>query len=127
MLAKNNKYYHVDKQKEVIFFDYVYYKGTSEHSFTFDYGKEIVKDSNLDLFLEKIKIIKPKELIIKKQVMSKGKDNFKEMQEILLQTLRDLKTGKIEIDKAKSISAVAQTLINSVKVEVTMNEGKLLE
>jgi hypothetical protein len=128
MLEKNRKYYHVEKEKEVTFFDYVFYNGTQEHSFTFDYGKEVIKDNLLDMFLLKIKdinVVKPNE--IKPNTMSKGKQNYKEMQEILLKTLRALDENKIDVERAKSISNVAQTIINSVKTELAINEGKFLE
>lgn len=36
----------------------------------------------------------------------------------LFATLRGLRTGKIDIDQARAVSDVAQTIINSAKVEV---------
>lgn len=37
---------------------------------------------------------------------------------ILFDTLRDLREGKIDIERAQAIRETAQTLINSAKVEV---------
>lgn len=36
----------------------------------------------------------------------------------LFATLRGLRTGKIDVEKARAVSEVAQTIINSAKVEV---------
>lgn len=68
------------------------------------------------------KVIKPKE-------MEEDKNNFKKLRSILFDTLRDVKNGKMDVKKAKSISELSQTLINSAKVEVdylksTGNGGK---
>lgn len=46
------------------------------------------------------------------------KNNLDEVREILMETMRDLKAGKIDLDKAGGIQALGQTLINSAKVEV---------
>jgi len=46
------------------------------------------------------------------------KDTFKEMRSILFETLRGVKDGTIDDEKAKTISSVSQTLINSAKVEI---------
>ena len=37
---------------------------------------------------------------------------------ILFDTLRDLRNGKIDLDRAEAIRETAQTIINSAKVEV---------
>lgn len=41
-----------------------------------------------------------------------------DLREHLFATLQGLKDGSIDIDRAKAISDVAQTIINSAKVEV---------
>lgn len=46
------------------------------------------------------------------------KDTFKEMRSILFETLRGVKDGTIDAEKAKTVSSVSQTLINSAKVEI---------
>lgn len=45
-------------------------------------------------------------------------DNINGLRGMLFETLRDLREGKIDIDKAKAINDTAQTIINSAKVEV---------
>ena len=45
-------------------------------------------------------------------------NNITELRDVLFETLRDLKSGKIKKEDAKAISEVAQTIINSAKVEV---------
>ncbi|MDZ4049267.1 MAG: hypothetical protein U1D54_03885 [Limnobacter sp.] len=40
------------------------------------------------------------------------------LRDIMFDTLRGVKNGTIEIDKAKAINDTAQTIINSAKVEV---------
>ncbi len=42
----------------------------------------------------------------------------KDLRNDLFDTLDKLKSGKMEIDKAKAITNVAQTIVNSAKVEV---------
>lgn len=42
----------------------------------------------------------------------------KDLREDLFDTLEKLKDGSMEIDKAKAITNVAQTIVNSAKVEV---------
>ena len=50
--------------------------------------------------------------------MSEKKNNLDEVRDILMDTMRGLKNGSIDIDKASGIQALGQTLINSAKVEV---------
>ena len=45
-------------------------------------------------------------------------DDINGLRGMLFETLRDLREGKIDIDKAKAINDTAQTIINSAKVEV---------
>jgi hypothetical protein len=47
-----------------------------------------------------------------------AKDKIQDLRHHLFETIEMLKDGDIEIDKAKSISEVAQVIINSAKVEV---------
>lgn len=49
---------------------------------------------------------------------TKKTDNLAEVRAHLFGTLRDLRAGKIDIEKAKTINDTAQVLINSAKVEV---------
>jgi predicted RNA methylase len=40
------------------------------------------------------------------------------LREVLFETLNGLKTGKIDVEKAKAINETAQVLVNTAKVEV---------
>jgi hypothetical protein len=51
-------------------------------------------------------------------VNEKSINNFDSMRDILFDTMREVKSGVLDIEKAKSISSVGQTIINSVKVEI---------
>ena len=48
----------------------------------------------------------------------KSVDNFDSMREIIFDSMRMVKAGTLDVEKAKSISMLGQTIINSVKVEV---------
>lgn len=45
-------------------------------------------------------------------------NTIKGLRDIMFDTLRGVKNGSIDIDKAKAINDTAQTIINSAKVEV---------
>jgi hypothetical protein len=45
-------------------------------------------------------------------------NNINELREHLFATLRGLKDGSLDIEKAKAMSDVAQVIVNSAKVEV---------
>lgn len=45
-------------------------------------------------------------------------NDIQSLRDIMFDTLRGVKNGTIEIDKAKAINDTAQTIINSAKVEV---------
>ena len=40
------------------------------------------------------------------------------LQDIIMQSLRDVRAGTLDVPKAKAVNDLAQTLINSAKVEV---------
>lgn len=46
------------------------------------------------------------------------KNNIDELRGALFDTLRDLRAGKIDVDRAKAVNETAQVLINSVKAEI---------
>jgi len=50
--------------------------------------------------------------------MSKPKNNLDELREHLFTTLRQVKDGTMEIDRAKVVVQVADALIDSARVEV---------
>ena len=45
-------------------------------------------------------------------------NDIAELRSVLFDTLRNLKTGNMDIDRAKAIDETAQTIINSAKVEI---------
>lgn len=57
--------------------------------------------------------------------MSETKPNdIEKLRDILFTALGNLQDGKIDVPKAKAISDVSQTIINSAKVELEFNKGK---
>ncbi len=50
--------------------------------------------------------------------MSESKNNLDEVRDILMDTMRALKAGTLDIERATAIRETGQTLINSAKVEV---------
>lgn len=44
--------------------------------------------------------------------------NIKELRNFLGDVMKDLKEGKIDVDKAKTISGLGQVIVDSAKVEV---------
>jgi uncharacterized damage-inducible protein DinB len=43
---------------------------------------------------------------------------IEDLRDTLFETIELLKTNKIEVDKAKAIQSIAQTIVNSAQVEV---------
>jgi hypothetical protein len=116
MLKKYSKYFNTLENTYYEVVDYIYYKGTKEHGFTFKIGTELkkitVKDSNLDIYLTNFEI--------KNENMDKN--YIQETKDILLETIKDLKNDKIEINRANGISKTAQTIINILKLEHQMKD-----
>lgn len=46
------------------------------------------------------------------------KNKIEDLRNHLFETLEMLKDGEMEVDRAKAVSGVAQTIINSAKVEI---------
>ena len=44
--------------------------------------------------------------------------NINDLREVLFDTLQQLKSGKMTVEHAKAMSDVAQTIINTAKVEI---------
>ena len=126
---------------------YVYYNGTEQISIYIKTGygasekiiNEVISEHDLEEWVAKFKSSvnlpnsnlkpllldnKPSVILPKKQNMSnenvneKSINNFDSMRDILFDTMREVKSGLLDIEKAKSISSVGQTIINSVKVEI---------
>lgn len=49
---------------------------------------------------------------------TEGKNDIVELRNLMFSTIRDLRAGAIDIDKAKAINETAQVIVNSAKVEV---------
>jgi hypothetical protein len=120
MLEKNKRYLNI---KENLFYeviDYIYYNGTNEHAFTFKIGFElkkiIIKDSELDLYLLNFEI--------KKSNKMENKNYIEETKDILMQTIKDLKNGIVDVNVANGISKTSQTLINLHKLELDIKYKK---
>ena len=59
-----------------------------------------------------------KEYMSSENVNEKSINSFDSMRDILFDAMIKVKDGKLDVEKAKSISMIGQTIINSVKVEV---------
>lgn len=141
-VEKNKLYFRKDTGEAIIITGIVDYSGTKEICVNYSKGyganqtfeKDVVPYHEWEWFVNNLelkqslnkqtekKVKKPKE-------MEENNNNFKELRSILFDTLRDVKDGKMDVKKAKSISEISQTLINSAKVEVdylksTGNGGK---
>ncbi len=42
------------------------------------------------------------------------------LQDLIIQSMRDVRAGTLDADKAKAVNALAQTLINSARAEVEL-------
>jgi hypothetical protein len=126
---------------------YVYYNGTEQISIYIKTGygasekiiNDIISEHDLEEWIADFKSsvnlpnsnLKPLSLDNKPSVIlpniknmssenvnEKSINNFDSMRDILFDTMREVKSGVLDIEKAKSISSVGQTIINSVKVEI---------
>lgn len=133
-------YFHKETGKAIFITSIIEYEGTKRMVVHYNtgYGASEVREKKeftyeeYDEFVfmledkQPIKDVKSTNLVTvkKKQIENKtenkmeNKNNFQELRSILFDTLRDVKNGKIDEKKAKSISELSQVLINSAKVEV---------
>lgn len=51
-------------------------------------------------------------------------NDIERLHQILFETLDGLNSGKIDVARAKAVSEVSQTIINSAKVQLDFNKGK---
>lgn len=117
-------------------YKYVYYEGTEQISIHIRNGygaseeniNEVISEHELTSWCEKFKGVEKQPLKLKtvlpeppklklKMENNKSELNYQLAQNILLETMQDLKNGSISSEKAKAIASVGQTLVNSVKVE----------
>jgi hypothetical protein len=102
--------------------DYFYYEGSKEHSFQLNingkFEKHIIENNKIDIFLNKFKTQKQMEQKPKKSI-------YREMQEILLESMKQVKSGSIDTQKAFAISKLGDSFVNSVKVEAFSRINKV--
>jgi len=135
-VKKNVKLYD-ENNKLCMITNFVHYSGTEQIKFEIQYGyplpienKVILIDENkLDEFLNNY-TTESKDLIKNKvmknelqtsqnsEIQKQTNDNFQELRSTLFDVMKELKAGTMKPDQAKAISDTAQTIINSVKVEV---------
>lgn len=141
-VEKNKLYFRKDTGEAIIITGIVDYSGTKEMcvNYTKGYGasqtfeKDVIPYNEWESLVNNLQTKQSlnkqtDKKVIKSKEMEESKNNFKELRSILFDTLRDVKDGKMDVKKAKSISELSQTLINSAKVEVdylksTGNGGK---
>jgi hypothetical protein len=85
-------------------------------------NKKVVINNNKTILSDKMiqEEIKKEEIMVEKEVVKEveKKDDFDSMRRLLFESMRMVKQGELDVEKAKSISSMAQTIINSVKVEI---------
>ena len=74
--------------------------------------KPLLTEKKTSVNLPKIKDMNEETTVVQQ------KNNFDSMREILFDSMSLVKEGKLDIDKAKAVSMICQTIINSVKVEI---------
>lgn len=93
--------------------DSIFFIMESKFSETYDYD---VKPKELDSFLENFQFKNVKESAQNKN--SKVPSTISDIRDVLFDTLKKLQDDNIEVDRAKAISGVSQTILNSAKVEM---------
>lgn len=109
---------------------YCYYEGTEQISIyvTNGFGASeqtkniVISEHELNEWILEFKqnlvTIKNKPIMEDKPTI----ENKNTVQNILLESMKEVKNGTLSTEKAKSIALIAQTLINSVKVEIEFNK-----
>jgi hypothetical protein len=119
--------------------EYCYYEGTEQISIYIKTGygasetttHKVISEHDLQEWINNFKNEKEEIIVsniteIKENIMSENLeskedekiDNFNSMREIIFESIKMVKDGSLDLDKAKTISMLSQTIINSVKVEV---------
>ena len=111
----------------------IHYAGTEEYAIELIEGfgpfskteRLVISEHKIDSFINQFEIQTKKQLIQPidmetktAEVIENNKDNFNEVRSILFETMRGLKDGSVKPEVAKQISDTAQTIINTVKVEL---------
>lgn len=125
---------------------YIYYEGTEQISIYIKSGygasekiiNEVISEHDLEKWISQFKssVNLPKidlETPLTKEISSvnlpkiknmseenviEDNNNFDSMRSILFDSMRMVKNGQLDVESAKSISILGQTIINSVKVEI---------
>ena len=125
MLQKGIRYKN-ELNQNVDLIDYVFYVGTDEHSFQLNINgkiqKEIIKTKNLPLFLNKF--ITVEKIKFMEENVTKP-NSWKEMQEIIFASMREVKEGTLDVQKGLVIAKLGDTLVNSTKVEILSRMNKV--
>lgn len=122
----------IEDGKTVMINSMIHYPGTEQYSVELIESpgpfsttqRFTISEHDVDQFTNQFEIENKKQLtkqIIMKDnntVLEQNKDNFNEVRTILFETMRGLKDGSVKPDVAKQISETAQTIINTVKVEL---------
>jgi hypothetical protein len=135
-VKKNVKLYD-ENNKLCMITNFVHYSGTEQIKFEIQYGYPfkiedkviLIDEHKLDEFLnnyttESKDLIKNKvmkddlQISQNSDIQKQTNDNFQELRSTLFDVMKELKAGTMKPDQAKAISDTAQTIINSVKVEV---------
>jgi hypothetical protein len=122
---------------------YCYYQGTEQISIYIKTGygasektiNVVISEHDLDVWLKEFtnssevnkkieptnnKVMEDSRSELVKEVVNEveKKQDFDYMRRLLFESMKMVKEGSLDVEKAKSISSMAQTIINSVKVEV---------
>jgi hypothetical protein len=126
-VQSKNLYFDKHTGESIFITSIVDYEGTKEKVVYIRKGyganekteKQVMSYEEFNLFCDKLVTKMP--LIMneeKPELEKKSSNNFDEMREILFDTLRQVKSGKFDESKAKTICVISQTLINSARVEI---------
>lgn len=129
-LVRNKPLINIKSGKTIIVTDYVYYEGLCTHliRFTSGFGADERKDkielsnSQYNEFLkdheEKSKFKHANVMETGTGIQKNSSETVKSLNDLLMQSIIDLKQGNMDVETAKTISTLSQTVINSVKVQV---------
>ena len=128
-LPKNKPILRISDGQKVIIHSIVHYPGTEQLVIDLSTGfgasekreRTTISEHDAEKFKQQFDLPTKKETYMETsnaEVIENNKDNFNEVRSILFDTMRGLKDGTVKPDIAKQISETAQTIINTVKVEL---------
>jgi len=114
---------------------YIYYGGTKEINITIKSGyglnqnsfQELIKENDLASFIKSFKVNKSinknNSSTCKKNMETKDlENNLLSLRTIMFDSMKKVLNGNLDSSKAKSISMLGQTVINSYKIEIEQNK-----